>query len=190
MVSQIIPLMNNTNRNSSVDIIENGKDPALAIYRDNPVYQFVVYPNDQSISDLRSRLVRLTVECLVKQLRSRSTRTKPQSLIGQCNKNAVELGKYLKKNNIGCDIYLGYNKNAGVAENIEEAYDKQIIHWWVECKEHTLEICSECRGYRGRMYISNDRPGNYCELGVASIENFEAKGYPYPRIENLGSLLK
>lgn len=181
--------MNNTNHQSSVKIINNGQDPSIAVYKNNPVYQFVLYPNDEGISDLRSKLAQLTAECLIQQLRSRSTRTKPQSLIGQCNKNAVELGKYLKQNNIRCDIYLGYNENAGVAENIEEAYDKQIIHWWTECKGHTLEICSECGDCKGRMYVSSDRPENYCELGVAGIEKFEAKGYPYPRIENLDSLL-
>jgi len=173
----------------NIEILVDKSKPTIALYREKPVYQFVLYPENESVDDKRSKFARLTAGCLIEQLRSRSNRTKPQSLIGECNKNAIQLGKYLRQNNIICDVYLGYNENAGVAENIQEAYDKQIIHWWIESDGYTLEVCSECTGCIGRMYVSRERPSNYSKLQVVGIETFESKDYPYPRIENLGHIL-
>lgn len=161
---------------------DNGR--MCAIYDENPIYQFSVYPAHE-LGNVREYLVRLTSKCLVDQLKERSKKTNARSLLGECNKNSVELLEYLDHHGLDADLYLGYNNESGRAKSVIDAYEKEIVHFWVEFDDYTLEICSECEGCVGFMYVSKHRPSNYAEIAELNTKYLKKEGYPYPKLENV-----
>lgn len=116
----------------------------------------------------------------------------PEDLIGECPYNAAALVRELDP---VWDVGPVFAKRGAVfsegeyrPENLSEAVDKGLIHWWVEAIDEQTERCWTCDIASalpiqpGLPVIRTNRPADYSEFGerltIADIDSDPFFGRP------------